>query len=119
METINHPLEPIPYFTRNRYTRDLSHISYETNNGFLITQPDQSMSIQDIFEYSEEVFPFIQMRPDVPYGMELTDIYPNVNDDYPTPSDPTTEPEIPVNPQQPLLDTDVSPSTQNVNNENS
>lgn len=55
-------------------------VTGEINSGYIVTVPDQSMSISEILEYSLEHTEVLEPIPDVPYGLDLTDIYPNVEE---------------------------------------
>lgn len=52
----------------------------EVNSGVIVTVPDQSMSISDILQYSIEHSEILEPIPDIPYGLDLTDVYPNQNE---------------------------------------
>ena len=53
----------------------------EVNSGIEVTVQDQSLSISDLLElttvYNAER---LQPVPDVPYGTDLTDLYPNIDE---------------------------------------
>lgn len=54
--------------------------SYEVNSGYYLTVPNQSMSISEILDYSLTHSEVLEPIPDVPYGLDLTDLYPNVDE---------------------------------------
>lgn len=65
---------------RDQIHRSCSTSSYEVNSGYYLTVPNQSMSISEILEYSMTHSEVLEPIPDVPYGLDLTDIYPNVDE---------------------------------------
>lgn len=53
----------------------------EFNSGVHVTVPDQAKSIADIIAMSlDGQDPLVQYVPDRPYGMDLTDVLPNVDE---------------------------------------
>lgn len=69
--------------TRLRYhypETDREYVS-EYNSGYRVTIPDQAKSIAEIIAMSlEGQDPLVQYCPDRPYGLDLCDIYPNVDE---------------------------------------
>lgn len=65
---------------RKQIHRSCGTSSYEVNSGYYMTVPNQSMSISEILEYSMTHSEALEPIPDVPYGLDLTDIYPNVDE---------------------------------------
>ena len=65
---------------RTQFDRSSGTPSYEVNSGYYMTVPNQSMSISEILEYSMTHSEVLEPIPDVPYGLDLTDIYPNVDE---------------------------------------
>lgn len=65
---------------RNQLHREAT--TGELNSGIQVTIPDQSMSISEILQYSMEHTEVLDPIPDIPYGLDLTDIYPNI-DEFP------------------------------------
>ena len=65
---------------RKQIHRTSGTSSYEVNSGYYMTVPNQSMSISEILEYSMTHSEALEPLPDVPYGLDLTDIYPNVDE---------------------------------------
>lgn len=65
---------------RKQIHRSCGTSSYEVNSGYYLTVPNQSMSISEILEYSLTHSEVLEPIPDVPYGLDLTDIYPNVDE---------------------------------------
>lgn len=54
---------------------------YEYNSEVHVTVPDQAKSIADIIAMSlDGQDPLVQYVPDRPYGMDLTDVLPNVDE---------------------------------------
>ena len=52
----------------------------EMNSGVQVTIPDLGMSISEIMEYSLSHSEMLEPIPDIPYGLDLVDLYPNVNE---------------------------------------
>lgn len=65
---------------RSQFYRSCGTSSYEVNSGYYLTVPNQSMSISEILDYSLTHSEVLEPIPDVPYGLDLTDIYPNVDE---------------------------------------
>lgn len=65
---------------RKQIHRSCCTPSYEVNSGYYMAVPNQSMSISEILEYSMTHSEALEPIPDVPYGLDLTDIYPNVDE---------------------------------------
>lgn len=65
---------------RSQIHRSCDTSSYEVNSGYYLTVPNQSMSISEILDYSLTHSEVLEPIPDVPYGLDLTDIYPNVDE---------------------------------------
>lgn len=65
---------------RKQIHRSCGTSSYEVNSGYYMTVPNQSMSISEILDYSLTHSEILEPIPDVPYGLDLTDIYPNVDE---------------------------------------
>lgn len=65
---------------RDQIHRSCGTSSYEVNSGYYLTVPNQSMSISEILDYSLTHSEVLEPIPDVPYGLDLTDIYPNVDE---------------------------------------
>lgn len=65
---------------RKQIHRSCGTSSYEVNSGYYLTVPNQSMSISEILDYSLTHSEVLEPIPDVPYGLDLTDIYPNVDE---------------------------------------
>lgn len=65
---------------RDQIHRSCGKSSYEVNSGYYLTVPSQSMSISEILDYSLTHSEVLEPIPDVPYGLDLTDIYPNVDE---------------------------------------
>lgn len=65
---------------RKQIHRSCDTSSYEVNSGYYMTVPNQSMSISEILDYSLTHSEVLEPIPDVPYGLDLTDIYPNVDE---------------------------------------
>ncbi len=69
--------------TRLRYhfSEQPREFVYEYNSEVHITVPDQAKSIADIIAMSlEGQDPLVSYVPDRPYGMDLTDVLPNVDE---------------------------------------
>lgn len=65
---------------RDQIHRSSGTSSYEVNSGYYLTVPNQSMSISEILDYSLTHSEVLEPIPDVPYGLDLTDLYPNVDE---------------------------------------
>lgn len=65
---------------RKQIHRSCGTSSYEVNSGYYMTVPNQSMSISEILDYSLTHSEVLEPIPDVPYGLDLTDIYPNFDE---------------------------------------
>ena len=65
---------------REQMHRSCGTSSYEVNSGYYLAVPNQSMSISEILDYSLTHSEALEPIPDVPYGLDLTDIYPNVDE---------------------------------------
>lgn len=70
----------IKFEIRDQIHRSCGASSYESNSGYYMTVPNQSMSISEILDYSLTHSEILEPIPDVPYGFDLTDIYPNVDE---------------------------------------
>lgn len=53
----------------------------EVNSGVQLTMPDMSKSVQDIISISMSgQDPMMSYVPDIAYGQDLSDVYPNVDE---------------------------------------
>lgn len=60
--------------------REISFVD-EVNSGVQLTMPDMSKSVQDIISLSMSgQDPMMSYVPDVAYGQDLSDVFPNVDE---------------------------------------